>query len=142
MRAPFAHRLTLLLVALLTLGACGQRAFAHLQACGKCPCGPAEAAFAAPAGGGETVSARAATEATAPHGAGEHGGAEEAVGGHHHAEGKGCSCPCHAPTVAALHAGAPPLAARLASVARLHAGPTQGPAEGVRAGIEYPPRAA
>ena len=136
MRRLLATRLALVLVTLLTLGACGERAFAHLVAC-DCLCHPAAAVVATvtPAGDGDLATAAGAAHLSA----GETG---KTVDDCHGANGNGCVCSCHAATFANVQTTEPALGPLRLGAATLHAGPPQSPSEGVRAGIEYPPRAA
>lgn len=150
MRCSLAHRLTILLVALLTLGAYGERVFGRYTACG-CSCPPAVLAVTSAgvaARDGLGLGADAGTDSTwvaCPlEVANGDGDADGVNGGGHNGDGNGdgCACPCHAATFATPHPGAPALVPLRPRTATLHPALTQRPAEGVRAGIEYPPRAA
>ena len=137
MHRLLASRVVQVVVALFTLSAYGERAFARFLTC-ECPCCPAEV-LVLTVDDGKIATPEAGNTGLAQISAGENG---KAADGHHDEDGKGCSCPCHAATFANVPAVAPALASRRLCAATLHPGVLQRPCEGVRAGIEYPPRAA
>ena len=137
---PLAHRIVIVLVAWLTLGAYGARAFACFLPCdclsgGGCPT--------------ETVVAVSTNDdsATVPdaHSA-ESGSAKddcdrEKNGHHAGGAGKNCSCACHVGNAAAVMIDAQPRAPLRTSKTTLHPTGMASMTDAPRAGIEHPPRA-